>query len=250
MRQVLLETTQHHSTMHVNVRGVKDPDTGKEIWINVSDFKKTKEVRGRQQDYVGWIMNATLSELDGGEKVMRYFVRCSNLFSKLAAGRNQGALDGIINNSALALSYAQILAVMQEPRLPYLVRARYAMLMSRLYVDRDPQAPSPYVSYTRVWSKVTPQVSDLDVSSANVNQVVAKIPVCTTGFKDLEAFLLNELPKMADCSDPSGKPSLNGTPRIGQLELLTSLVAITDQLVEFGFFVPPHAPAQEPDFSR
>ena len=249
MWQVLLETTQHHSTMHVNVRGVKDPDTGKEIWINVSEFKKTKEVRGRQQDFVGWIMNATLSELNAGEKVMRYWVRCSNLYSKLAAGRNQGALDGIINNSALALSYEQILAVMQEPRLPYLVRARYAMLMSRLYVDRDPQVPSPLVSYTRVWSKVTPQVSDLDMKSANSNQVV-KIPVCTTGFKDLEVFLLRELPKMADCTDASGKPSLNGTPRIGQLELLSSLVAMTDELVAFGFFVPPHAPGPEPDFSR
>ena len=167
-----------------------------------------------------------------------------------AAGRNQGALEAIINNPALALSYEQILAVMQEHRnLPYLVRARYATLMSRLYVDRDPQAPSPLVSYTRVWSKVTPEASDLDMNSADFYKD-AQIPVCTTGFKDLEAFLLSELPKLADCKDASGKPSLNGTPRIGQLELLTSLVAITDELVAFGFFVPPHPPGQESDFSR
>ena len=99
--------------MHVNVGGIVDPETGKEIWIDVSEFNGTKEVRGRQQDYVGWIINATLSELGAREKVsfpcgtlwnrslvswkrsllthgipqvMRYWVRCSTLYSKLAAG--------------------------------------------------------------------------------------------------------------------------------------------------------------------
>lgn len=78
----------------------------------------------------------------------------------------------------------------------------------------------------------------------------ASIPVCTTGFKDLEGFVLRELPKLADCTDATGKPSLNGKPRIGQLELIASIIAITDELVGFGFFIPEHDARQEPDFNR
>ena len=245
--QVLLETTAQGTTMHMNVRGAKDPSTGKDMWIDLALYKKAKEVRGRQQDYVGWIMNATLSELDAQEKMVRYFVRCSNLYGKLAAGRNQGALKALIGSRTLALSYEQILAVLRESRLPYLLRARYFTLMSKLYVDRDPQAFIPQVSYTRVWNKVKPEESDLDMT---LSAQAAAIPVCTTGFKDLEEFLLSELPKLADCKDEEGKPSLNGTPKIGQLEMIAAMVAITDELIGFGFFIPPHGPQEDADLSR
>ena len=122
--QVLLETKQG-TTMHLTISGIKDPFTGKDIWLDLAQFKKTKEVRGCEQDYVGWIMNATLSELTPAEKAVRYFVRCLNLYGKLATGRNQGSLKALISNRTLALSYAQILAVISEPRLPYFIRARH-----------------------------------------------------------------------------------------------------------------------------
>ena len=62
------------------------------------------------------------------------------------------------------------------------------------------------------------------------------IPVCTTGFKDLQQYLLQELPNCADCKDVHGKPSLNGEPRIGQLEMVSAMLSIVDELVGFGFF--------------
>ena len=225
---VRLESQCGATLMQINVQGSKDPATGKDLWIDLSEFKKTREVRGREQDYVGWIMNAALSELGVKEKAVRYFIRCCNLYGKLASGRNQGSLKAIIGSPSLSLSYDKVLAVLREGTLPYLVRARYFTLMSKLYVDRDPQVETPQVSFTRVWSKVMPEKSDLDMT---MQAQVATIPVCTTGFKDLEAFLLVELPKLADCTDAKGKPSLNGEPRIGQLEMLSSMISITDELV-------------------
>ena len=50
--------------------------------LDVAVFKTTKVVRGRQTDYVGWIMNASLAELTPEERVLRYFVRCTNLYGK------------------------------------------------------------------------------------------------------------------------------------------------------------------------
>ena len=57
--------------------------------LMLHEYKKTKEVRGKETDYVAWIINAPLSDLSVEEKVVRYYVRCSNLFGKLALGRNQ-----------------------------------------------------------------------------------------------------------------------------------------------------------------
>jgi len=65
----------------------------------------------------------------------------------------------------------------------------------------------------------------------------ATIPVCTTGFKDLEQILLKQLSSCADCQDGRGKPSLNGEPRIGQLEMMSAMILLVDQMIEFGFFV-------------
>ncbi|KAJ1473285.1 hypothetical protein T484DRAFT_1837009, partial [Baffinella frigidus] len=58
--------------------------------------------------------------------------------------------------------------------------------MLRLYVDRDPQTSKPQVLYTRTWSKVVPEESDMQEDK----DFVATLPVCTTGFTDLSAFLL------------------------------------------------------------
>ena len=136
---------------------------------------------------------------------------------------------------------------MASTQLPYLLKARYFTLMSKLYVDRDPQSATPQVLYTRVWSRVQPEKSDLDMT---VQPQAALIPVCTTGFKDLESFLLEELPRMADCADTKGKPSLNGQPRIGQLEMISAMISLTDELVGFGFFVDDREAEQQQSFSK
>ena len=61
--------------------------------------------------------------------------------------------------------------------------------------------------------------------------------VCKTGFSDLEELLLDELPKLAECTDAQGNPSLNGEVRIGQLEMLMAMIKLSEELVGFGFFV-------------
>ena len=212
--------------------------------MSVHAFKQIKEVRGKRCDYVGWIMQASLSELSKEERAMRYFVRCSNLFSQMSMGRNQQSLRFLIESHSLALSYAQILAVIKESTLPYFIRARYFKLMCVLYVDRDPQQQTAQIQHTRVWCKVTPEASDLDMA---ITSQSAHIPVCTTEFLDLMQYVLEELPRLADCVDGAGKTSLSSGPLQGQLEMIKAEIALVDQLVEFGFFVNKEDPE---DFSR
>jgi len=207
--------------------------------LDVAVFKTTKVVRGRQTDYVGWIMNASLAELTPEERVLRYFVRCTNLYGKLTSGRNQQALKFVIESPKLKLDYMQILAVMKEKTLPYFVRARYTTLMAKLFVDRDPQTHTPQINYTRVWNNVVPEESELNMNPGTQS---ATIPVCTTGFVELKDYLLQALPQLADCADASGNPSLNNEPRLGQLELIKAQISLVDDMISFGFFVDKDKP--------
>ena len=168
---VRMESKDGQVSMLINVPGTKDEIHNGDLWLDMAAYKATKEVRGRKQDYVGWIMKATLSELSQKEKIMRYFIRCSNLYSKLATGRNQASLRALICSPVLSLSYQQILSVCKAAHLPYLLRARYFTIMSKLYVDRDPQSHQPQVMYTRVWSRVKPEPSDLDMSGTPRGEV-------------------------------------------------------------------------------
>ena len=248
MPNVRLESRDGTIVMRIHVMGSKDLATREELWIDLARFKTSKEVRGREQDYLGWITTATLSELTETEKNVRYFIRCLNLCAMLTAGRCQESLQAVIGCQSLAMSYPQVLAVIQEETLPYLLRARYIRLMSKLYVDRDPQATKPLVAYTRVWSKVIMEESDLDMTPQHHMSIV---PVCTTGFKDLEALLLKLLPKLADCRNPkTGRPSLNHDPKIGQLEMLNAQILLVDQMVSFGFFVEASEESEEADLSQ
>ena len=192
-----------------------------------------------ETDYVCWIVNSPLSDLSPQERVMRYFVRCTNLFGKMSLGRNQISLKFLLESPQLQLDYRHILDVMKEKTLPYLVRARYFTLMKKLFVDRDPQTHKPQISYTRVWSQVQPEQSDLDMSQKSE---ATQIPVCTNGFQDLQACLLEELPLLADCKDELGRPSLNSKALLGQLELIKAQVALVDEMIEFGFFVDKNKP--------
>ncbi len=201
--------------------------------MDMKDFKKTVEVRGRTLDYAGWVMNAPLTELNQEQKALRYFIRCSNMFGRLALGRNQKTLRLILLNEDLSLDYDSLMKIVQENTLPYLVRARYFTMVERLFVDRDPQISSPSVFRTRVWSKCVSEHSDLDMSDSSA---AAKIPVCTNGFQDLLAFMLKAMPQMADCTDEQGKPSLNGEPRFGQLEMIKAMISLCSTLINFGFW--------------
>jgi hypothetical protein len=203
--------------------------------MDMKDFKKTVEVRGRTLDYAGWVMNAPLTELNQEQKALRYFIRCSNMFGRLALGRNQKTLRLILLNEDLSLDYVSLMKIVQETTLPYLVRARYFTMVERLFVDRDPQISSPSVFRTRVWSKCVAEQSDLDMSDSSA-AAAAKIPVCTNGFQDLLAFMLKAMPQMADCTDEQGKPSLNGEPRFGQLEMIKAMISLCSTLINFGFW--------------
>ena len=147
-------------------------------------------------------------------------------------GRNQKALTLIILNKSLCLSYNQILSVMQEKSLPYLIRARYLNLMGHLFVDRDPQTPVFAVNNTRLWSKCSPQESDIQ----DAKHEQGTIPVCPDEFEFVQAYLIRELPNLADCTDINGNPSFNGDPTFGQLEMVKSMLSLVELLLEFGFF--------------
>jgi hypothetical protein len=231
-----LNLQQHVSaTVHV----------GDEI-LNLASFNGTRQKGGKEWDYVGWIMYAEIRELSDSEKALRYFVRCSNLYGRLTLGRNEQALRMLIFETSLALSYNEIMLVIQEESVPHMIRSRYMVLMARLYVDRDPQVSVPMVTSTRVWSKIhhllkpmatferdVPETSDLNM---DVSYSPAAIPVCTNGFIDLQRFLVTSVPKLAGCKDKSGKLSLNGDQQWGRLELIRAQYILCETLLNFGYF--------------
>lgn len=211
---------------------------GDEI-LNLANFNGTKQKGDKEWDYVGWIMNAEIRELSETEKALRYFVRCSNLYGRLTLGRNEHALRMLISETSLALSYNEIMLVIQEESVPHMIRSRYMVLMARLYVDRGPQVSVPIVTSTRVWRPIAslerdvPETSD---SNLDVSYGPAAIPVCTNGFIDLQRFLVTSVLKLADCKDKSGKLSLNGDPHWGRLELIRAQYILCETLLNFGFF--------------
>ena len=117
-------------------------------WVDVSQFKQQIERRGKLRDLAGEIMNRPFDSLQPAEKKFRYFVRCTNLFGKLALGRNQLALRSLLFSEKLKLTYDDILRVMKMETLPLLVRARYTTLMRILYVDRG---SLPLISMPHAW---------------------------------------------------------------------------------------------------
>jgi len=201
--------------------------------LNLASFNQTRQKGGKEWDYAGWILHSELSDLSKSEKALRYFIRCLNLFARLALGRNQDALRMLICNASLALSYNEIMLVLKETSVPQLIRARYLVLMARLYVDRDPQISTPMLTSTRVWSKVVPEPSDLKM---DVVEGTAAIPVCTNGFMDLQQFMLMTVPNLAGCKDEDGKLSLNACPQVGQLELIRAEYIVCEMLLNFGYF--------------
>jgi len=208
-------------------------------FLNLANFKRPDFVnsKGRKEDYAGWIMNSALSELDLTQRSFRYLIRCTNLYGRLALGRNQKALKLLICNPSLCLDYSTILSVMKEESLPYLFRARYTTLMARLFVDRDPQTQIPTIVNTRVWSKVVPEDSDLNVDGVDAHlQGANPIPTCTNGFVDLQSYLLSSIPKVADCKNADKSPGLNGKPGFGQLQFINAELELTDMMMDFGFF--------------
>ena len=213
-----------------------------ERWMDLSDFRRLDFVNPKtkkQEDYAGWIMTAALYELNAEQKMFRYMIRCTNLYGRLALGRNQNALRLLICNPDLGLEYDSILSIMQEETLPYLFRARHVTLMSRLFVERDPQTIVPFIVNTRVWSEVTPEKSQLDLSgdqeTKDSNSGQNSIPRCETGFHDLVRFLLVSNSKLANLKDGSGNPSLNGKVSYGQLELIRTQLELSETMLSYGF---------------
>jgi len=209
---------------------------GDPLWLNLADFQKLTDVRGRKQDFVGWIMNSPLTGLDPPQRSMRIFIRCLELYVTLVYGRNQEALQWLLTNRKLGLDYHSIMKILRNNSIPFLVRARYYNLLKRLFVDRHPQTTIPAIVYTRKWSEVQVEPSTLDIDEEG--EVNSRIPVCSDGFQEVVTFLMRELPKVADCKDCQGRPSLNGTPNLGQLEMIKAMLSLCDLLLSFGCFSP------------
>jgi len=201
--------------------------------LNMKDFRQPVLKDDKKRDYMAWILETELSSLSPNERIVRYYLRCINMYSQIVLGRNQDSLGLLINNRALSLSYDEVMHVLGGTGLPHFLRARYFTLMGRLYVDRDPQIQSPTVLCTRVWSKVVPEESDLNMNPLPSGPT---IPVCSNGFIDLQICLLHSIPLLADCKDQYGCPSLNSNPLRGQLEMVQAQLQLASLLFEFGFF--------------
>ena len=86
----------------------------------------------------------------------------------------------------------------------------------------------PQVLYTRTWSKVEPEASDLEPGDAgplaSASSTTVPLPICTSGFADLCEALHTQLADLAGATDREGRPSLNFGPTYGQLELIAAQV--------------------------
>ena len=56
-------------TLIVNIPGTVTAQ-GEPLWLNLADFKRAVQIRGRTQDYAGWILSAPLSDLNAEQKVV------------------------------------------------------------------------------------------------------------------------------------------------------------------------------------
>ena len=238
----------------IHIPGSRDQH-GNDFWIDVGKFGAKVWHGGHQRDLASQILISPFSELNEQQKLLRYFLRCTNLFGRLVLGRNQTAIGLLLNNTRFCFNYDDIFKIICDDGIPALVRARFMSLMLRMYVDRDPQTSKPQVLYTRTWSKVQAEQSDLDMHLNNMSTTCQRLnnmsaptnPVCTTGFKDLTEYLLKALPLLGGAVDNLGNPSLNHA-TYGELELVSATVTLCDWLVDFCFFVE-NRNAVDADFS-
>lgn len=77
-----------HTRVGIWLPGTTD-EHGKEFWIDVAKFRSMAMRGERNQDLCSHIMESSWSDLDGQQRVVRYFVRCLELFSSLVLGRYQ-----------------------------------------------------------------------------------------------------------------------------------------------------------------
>ena len=133
-------------------------------------------------------MTKPLNDLSDEERQFKYFVRCTQLYHKLARGRNQRVLELLVRDPQFALSFDVVYSVMKAENLPNLTRALYTNLMCSLYIDRAPAAYVPQVKYTRTWNQVPRQIYEIqvDVVSEDIQaQAYAAVDKDGSGFVSL-----------------------------------------------------------------
>jgi len=252
-----------------------DDDHETPEWLNVCSFKKQVERAGKIRDLAGEIMTKPYAELERAEKTFGYFVRCSNLFGKLALGRNQKALRKLLLNEKLGLSYSNILQIMSMKTLPLLVRACFTSLMNVLWVDRAPNFQRPFILYTRVWTRHREGINELEDAefqtpdagggerewqressahaattgkfSASIKTGLTRqaasfrIPVCENNFSDLVCFLLKDLKEFGDTAGRN--TNIPPAPAItahfityGQIEYMSAQVNLCLDMLRLSLF--------------
>lgn len=246
--ELLLINNKHHlpqlrienGTLHMLILDKGDNQL-KADWMDVSTFKKQMERAGKWRDYAFEIMSKPFASLQPQEKKFRYFVRCTNLFGKLALGRNQMALRSLLFNETLHLSYGNILCMMKSESLPLLVRARFTTLMQILYVDRNPNYERPFIVYTRAWSKYHKDdglevKAEAGAETPGGSDDLQPLPVCVNGFVDLREFLLQDIKQFGGTQgrNEQGLPAITETYiTMGQIEYMTAQVRVCKDMLRF-----------------
>ncbi|KAJ1490155.1 hypothetical protein T484DRAFT_1778021, partial [Baffinella frigidus] len=219
MTQTILIASSHTADFEASkVTAFKKGSTRISTWLNVADFNDLPLIGSK--DRASHILTAPFDTLEESEKMLRYFIRFTNLSGKIAVGRNQTALKFLLTSDTLS----------------------FKSLTMRIHVDRDPQASLPQVLYSRTWTNLE------QGNIANTERVIETVSaqtLPTAGKHDLEKlseFFLEQLADLAGAKArplpgaKEGTPSLNFEPTYGQLELLSAQIAIVDLLVDYGFY--------------
>jgi len=215
--------------------------------VRISLYRKMNKDSRVARELCDQVMVKEFEELCEGDKMLRYLVASLDLYADLALGRNALVLTFLLKRHAsqLSLTYENILKVMASDSMPSVIRSRYATLMLRLFVDRNPQSSKPTLLFTRVWNKVSEKMNaerdsvkpfaaaDFDSLKSSEEQSVGAdltIPTCTTGFVDLRRLMLQQL-QMA--SSDQGVLAISPDSSWGPIEYVDSAVSLCGVMADF-----------------
>ena len=236
--------------LRVFLAGLHDADpadiacgyTEKEPWLDIARFKqKVSSQHGKSRDLASAIMSKPFDSLKSDERKFRYFIRCLNLFAKLALGRNHPVLRILLTTRWLGLTYTSIKLVMTANSLPLIVRSSFTRLMQHLFVDRHPRIELPGIQYTRVWSK---KLKGEEIAAAKEEHTPrltrpesADVPNATSDdLAQLVKFLLSDLFNLGYTSGRNEKGESVITAAdvtMGEIEYMISQVELSREMLRF-----------------
>ncbi|KAI0984952.1 hypothetical protein GJ496_002567 [Pomphorhynchus laevis] len=171
------------------------------------------EKEGKQVD-----IETLVSEKDNdptAKDFLTYYRYQLNLFSRMCCDRQYLAIDFLTPN----LSSEMILWCVQNPTIPYDLRAAFCELFIHLHVNRDPQEEVARIKYARLWKEVQTEVTLESYDNAhNQNQQFKQVKKIVDDY----LFMVASKYDAFDCAK--------------QNELTHEVIALTKKLIFFGCY--------------